>query len=202
MVLKGFHCRLQVGPVVQTFFTDFEVQRNFQIDGCVCVCDARSLSRALSGGHGEEAEALPLIQEQLALADRVLLSKVDVVEGGEAGVERVRAFVHSINPAAPLLQCVMGDVPLVELLGLEALSLEKALTLDPHFADEPAPHAHGDGHHHEKGHGHHGEEEDAAASHDPPAPPPHRHLALGFSSHAVRVRICGPAWHSCSLPAC
>ncbi|EWM23567.1 Cobalamin (vitamin B12) biosynthesis CobW [Nannochloropsis gaditana] len=136
-----------VGPVVQTFFSHPEVQAQLRLDAVICVVDAFSLSRVLSREgereagpeegreegvkEGVEAASLELIAEQLALADRVLLNKMDLLEaakeggkeGGREGVrKRVQAYVESYAPEAVLLACVRGEVPLEEVLGLEAFS--------------------------------------------------------------------------------
>jgi G3E family GTPase len=113
----------------------------------ICVVDAFSLSRVLSregereagpeegreegAEEGVEAASLELIAEQLALADRVLLNKMDLLEaakeggkegGREGGRKRVQAYVERYAPEAVLLACVRGEVPLEEVLGLEAFS--------------------------------------------------------------------------------
>lgn len=207
--------------MVQTFHADTAVQQNFVIDGIVCLADARALSRALAENQppanaeetAEEEGVLSLIQEQLALADRVLLSKVDVLlsspssssppceDTGAVGREegrrlealgRVEAFIRGINPSAPIVHCVKGQVEVEDVLNLRTLSLKRALALDPHFVDlhednEGEEHHHHD-HQHEKegGHSHekHGKEEKGHAG----GVKVHTHVALRFTSVPVLVR--------------
>ena len=96
--------------------------------------DALALSQALAlqggkeGGRegGVEVASLELIAEQLALADRVLLNKMDLLEGEggkEGGREGLREYVGEMAPGAVLLECVKGEVGIEQLLGLEAFSL-------------------------------------------------------------------------------
>jgi len=77
---------------------------------------------------GVEVASLELIAEQLALADRVLLNKMDLLEGEggrEGGREGLREYVGEMAPGAVLLECVKGEVDIEQLLGLEAFSLAK-----------------------------------------------------------------------------
>ncbi|KAM3568125.1 hypothetical protein VYU27_009747, partial [Nannochloropsis oceanica] len=77
---------------------------------------------------GVEVASLELIAEQLALADRVLLNKMDLLEGEggrEGGREGLREYVGEMAPGAVLLECVKGEVEIEQLLGLEAFSLAK-----------------------------------------------------------------------------
>merc|ERR1711998_340 len=64
-------------PVAQTFFIDDDIQKLYNLDAIVTVCDAKYLETRLDDEkpEGVENEAV----EQLAFADRVLLNKVDLV---------------------------------------------------------------------------------------------------------------------------
>ena len=59
------------GPVAQTFFMDEEVAQFYMVDGVITVVDAVNGPRTLD----EQAPA----QAQVGFADRILLSKVDLV---------------------------------------------------------------------------------------------------------------------------
>lgn len=76
-------------PVAQTFFVDEDVQKLYKLDSIVTVCDAVHLERHLDKevAEGAENEAV----EQLAFADKVLLNKCDLVEGGAGGGPKVDA---------------------------------------------------------------------------------------------------------------
>ncbi len=69
------------GPVAQTFFIDDEIADYYLLDAVITVVDARHGERQLD----EHREA----QEQVGFADRILMSKVDLVD--EATSERLQA---------------------------------------------------------------------------------------------------------------
>ena len=78
-------------PVAQTFFVDEEMKAMLRLDAIVTVADAKHLIAHLDDvkpdGVGNEAV------EQIAFADRIVLNKVDLVDGDAlAEVEgRIRA---------------------------------------------------------------------------------------------------------------
>lgn len=78
------------GPVVRTFMAETELLARFFLDGVVTLFDAVNGERSCR----ETGEA----QAQLALADRVLVTKPDLVEPGALG--RALDFVHAANASA------------------------------------------------------------------------------------------------------
>src|SRR5215813_11699236 len=71
------------GPVLQTFATDRGLGREFYLQALICVIDAL-------GGEGNLAR-MPEARKQLALADRIVVSKSDLAEpaASERLVERI-----------------------------------------------------------------------------------------------------------------
>src|SRR3954452_17843739 len=65
------------GPVAQTFFMDEEVAMHYLLDAIITVVDARHAMQQLD----EHEEA----QRQVGFADKLLLSKPDLVDAGEIG---------------------------------------------------------------------------------------------------------------------
>jgi G3E family GTPase len=130
------------GPVAQTFFVDEEVGAHYLLDAVVTVVDARHAMDQLD--QHEEA------QRQIGFADKILLSKTDLVE--PAAVAALTARIKRINPRAPISTSDFGRAPLAEVLDLRGFNLNDKLELDPDFltADE----AHEPDHDHEHEHVH------------------------------------------------
>ena len=143
------------GPVAQTFFVDEEVGANYMLDAVVTVVDARHAMDQLD--RHEEA------QRQVGFADKILLSKTDLVDA--AAVDALKARLHRINPRAPISTSDFGRAPISEVLDLRGFNLNDKLELDPDFlrAEEGHDHDHDHEHGEHCGHEHaHGE----ACTHD------------------------------------
>ena len=111
------------GPVAQTFFTDEEIGNAFLLDSILTVVDAKHASRQLDEFH----EA----QEQVGFADRILLSKTDLVADAEA--EALIGRLRHMNPRAPVKRVHFGDAPIGEILDIRGFNLNAILDLDPNF---------------------------------------------------------------------
>jgi G3E family GTPase len=146
------------GPVAQTFFMDDEVASYYLLDAVITVVDAKHAMQQLD----EHEEA----QRQVGFADKLLLSKTDLVGAGE--VDALTARLKRINPRAPIGKVDFGQTPIAEVLDLRGFNLNDKLEIDPDFlaAEE---HDHGDrqdcdehcehGHaHHDHHHAHHSDE--------------------------------------------
>lgn len=132
------------GPVAQTFFVDEEVGANYMLDAVVTVVDARHAMMQLD--QHEEA------QRQVGFADKILLSKTDLVDA--AAVEALKTRLRRINPRAPIATSDFGRAPISDVLDLRGFNLNDKLEIDPDFlrADE---HDHDHAHDHEHEHGEH-----------------------------------------------
>jgi G3E family GTPase len=129
------------GPVAQTFFVDEEVGAHYMLDAVVTVVDARHAMEQLD--QHEEA------QRQVGFADKILLSKSDLVDA--AALEQLKARLRRINPRAPIASSDFGRAPLSEVLDLRGFNLNDKLEIDPDFlAADEHEHDHG----HEPGHVH------------------------------------------------
>ena len=147
------------GPVAQTFFVDEEVGANYMLDAVVTVVDARHAMMQLD--QHEEA------QRQVGFADKILLSKTDLVDA--AAVEALKTRLHRINPRAPIATSDFGRAPISDVLDLRGFNLNDKLEIDPDFlrADEH-DHAHDHDHDHEHGEhcGHDHAHGEACSHHD------------------------------------
>ena len=150
------------GPVTQTFFVDDQVAEHYKLDGIVTVVDAR---------HGPETlDRQPEAQSQVGFADRIFLSKADLVTPGD--VESLRRRLMKMNPRAPIKPAHMGQVAIGDIFNLGGFNLDAALDINPDFLKpEPEHHAH-EGHHHAPGEScdvcdhEHGHEHDHDHDHD------------------------------------
>ncbi|MBY0237788.1 MAG: GTP-binding protein [Burkholderiaceae bacterium] len=139
------------GPVAQTFFVDEKVGASYMLDAVVTVVDARHAMQQLD--DNEEA------QRQVGFADKLLLSKTDLVQPSE--VEALVARIKRINPRAPITTSDFGKVAIKEVLDLKGFNLNEKLEIDPDFlAAEEQEHAHDHdhahcGHDHDHEHGEH-----------------------------------------------
>lgn len=127
------------GPVAQTFFVDEKVGASYMLDAVVTVVDARHAMQQLD--DNEEA------QRQVGFADKLLLSKTDLVQPEE--LEALTARIKRINPRAPIAQSDFGKVDIKEVLDLKGFNLNEKLEIDPDFlAAEEHEHDHAHDHDH------------------------------------------------------
>ncbi|MFA5520528.1 MAG: GTP-binding protein [Castellaniella sp.] len=139
------------GPVCQTFFADEAIADYYRLDGVITVVDAC---------HGMDTlDRQPESQRQVGFADRILVSKKDLVD--DAAYDALRARLLHINPRAPIRPVHFGETPLDEIIDISGFNLDAILDIDPEFlAEAEADHGH---HHHEHdgecgphcGHDHH-----------------------------------------------
>jgi G3E family GTPase len=129
------------GPVAQTFFVDEEVGTHYLLDAVVTVVDAVHAMDQLD--RHEEA------QRQVGFADKLLLSKTDLVDAG--ALAELKARLAHINPRAPITVSDFGRAPIADVLDLRGFNLNDKLEIDPDFlrAEE-----HGHDHEHDHGHEH------------------------------------------------
>ncbi len=148
------------GPVAQTFFIDEEVAAEYLVDAVVTVVDAVHAMHQLD--TYEEA------QRQIGFADKLLLSKTDLVE--PAALQALTDRIKRINPRAAVVTAEFGRVAIADVLDLRGFNLNDKLEIDPDFiAAEEHAHDHdhhdhacdahcehdGHAHHHDHHHGHH-----------------------------------------------
>jgi G3E family GTPase len=148
------------GPVAQTFFVDEEVGAHYMLDAVITVVDARHAMAQLD----EHEEA----QRQVGFADRLLVSKTDLVDAAQLAA--LKARLTRINPRAPIGTADFGRVPIAEVLDIKGFNLNDKLEIDPAFLQaEEAQHAHEHEHdhahvhteacnHHDHHHAHHSDD--------------------------------------------
>ena len=120
------------GPVAQTFFLDEQVSQRYLLDAVVTLVDAVHAMRQLD--EHEQAQA------QVGFADRLLVSKTDLVDCEQ--IETLSQRLHQINPRAAVAAVHFGQTPLANLLDVRGFNLNAILEIEPGFL--------GAGHHHPK----------------------------------------------------
>jgi len=141
------------GPVAQTFFMNDTVASNYLLDAIVTVVSARHAMQQL-----DEHESA---QRQVGFADRILLSKTDLVSKEELAA--LKARLKRINPRAPAANVDFGRVPFEEVLDVREFNLNEKLEVDPHFLAEQVEalkHTCGPDCHHENHEHHHHHHDD------------------------------------------
>ena len=120
-------------PVAQTFFVDEDVIQNYMLDAIVTLVDAKHAPRQLDEHH----EA----QEQVGFADRILLTKTDLVD--TAQVQALRQRLTHMNPRAKIAESRKGVAALEDLLDIRGFNLNAILEIEPDFLSD-VEHEHDD----------------------------------------------------------
>jgi G3E family GTPase len=87
------------GPVLQTFATDRALGREFHLQGLISVVDAVN-------GEGN-LERMPEARKQVALADRIVVTKSDLTDAATTG--RLIERIGSLN-SVPLAMAIGGEI--------------------------------------------------------------------------------------------
>lgn len=94
-------------PVIYTLMDDFFIGERYRIDGVVTVVDTTHAEAQLA----QHAEAV----KQVAMADRLLLSKGDLATADE--LTAIRATLARLNPTAPQIEMRHGELALAAIAG-------------------------------------------------------------------------------------
>jgi G3E family GTPase len=90
-------------PILATLMSDPIAARAYRLDGIVTVVDAVNGMAQL--------DAQPEAVRQVAVADRIVLSKTDLTDRAA-----LRERLHRLNPGAPLLTAIHGEISAAALL--------------------------------------------------------------------------------------
>ncbi len=125
-------------PIAQTLVNDRDLFRIYRLDGIITTVDAQ---------HGlDQLDETFESARQIAMADRVVLTKIDLVEADVAA--SVTAQVRLLNPAAPILQAVKGAIEPSQIFGLNAYEIRDGadvgrwLAADRYATHEGCDHSH------------------------------------------------------------
>ncbi|OZY60980.1 GTPase [Pseudomonas lundensis] len=103
-------------PVAQTFFIDEELRERYLLDGIITLVDA---------AHADVHLTQTIAQAQIGFADRLLVSKCDLVD--DATFEALSERLTRINRRAPIRVVEHGKIDLAELLDVRGFNLNADL---------------------------------------------------------------------------
>jgi len=103
-------------PVAQTFFIDEELRERYILDGIITLVDA---------AHADTHLTQTIAQAQIGFADRLLVSKRDLVD--EATFTALSERLTRINRRAPIRVVEHGKIDLAELLDVRGFNLNADL---------------------------------------------------------------------------
>lgn len=103
-------------PVAQTFFIDEELRERYILDGIITLVDA---------AHADVHLTQTIAQAQIGFADRLLVSKRDLVD--DEAFEALSARLARINRRAPIRTVDHGRIDLAELLDVRGFNLNADL---------------------------------------------------------------------------
>lgn len=107
-------------PVAQTFFIDEELRERYILDGIITLVDA---------AHADLHLTQTIAQAQVGFADRLLVSKTDLVDA--ATFDALSERLGRINRRAPIRVVDNGRIDLAELLDVRGFNLNASLNLRP-----------------------------------------------------------------------
>ncbi len=113
-------------PVVQTLSSDTLLATHFRLDGVVTLVDA------FNGSH--QLLSQPEAVKQIALADRIILTKTDLVSTEQ--VQELKASIWAMRPDVDILTCLHGALAPESLMGL-GLQSRKSSDATLSFLGEP-----------------------------------------------------------------
>ena len=117
-------------PVIQTLASDTMLGAHYRLDGVVTLVDAANGLTQL--------EENPEPEHQIALADRIFITKGDLVN--DVTMSDLTATIRAINPRAEIRRCSMGDLHPSDLIGIGLISA-RAGNDTLHFLGELKPQA-------------------------------------------------------------
>jgi G3E family GTPase len=113
-------------PVAQTFFVEDKIHEHYLLDAVVTLVDAKHAPMQLKEHH----EA----QEQVGFADRILISKSDLVSDSETAALKER--LQGLNPRAPIKSVHFGKTDIADILDVRGFNLDDILAIEPGFLED------------------------------------------------------------------
>lgn len=138
-------------PILHTLMTDPLLTTKFRLDSVVTTVDAV---------HGAgQLDNHPESVKQAAVADRILMTKADMVD--DATRTALESRLRALNPAAPIYPVVNGDIAIAKLFnaGLydpatKSMDVQKWLRDEAYEQHGDHDHDHDHKHHHDHSHSH------------------------------------------------
>ena len=127
------------GPIAQTFFLDKAIAAAYRPDSILTLVDAKHAM--------DQLDARREARRQVGFADRLFISKADLVDAAE--LQRLSERLGRMNPRARQTVATFGDVRLEEVFDLGGFNLDPELELTPTAACADHEHDHARHHHHD-----------------------------------------------------
>lgn len=109
--------------VVHLLFQHQMARSRFRLDGVVTLVDASNIHRHLHvpGRSARRLTGRPEVVAQIAVADLVLLTKVDLLgDGADEAIAQIEAAIRSTCPAVEVVHCHPASAPLERILAIDA----------------------------------------------------------------------------------
>jgi G3E family GTPase len=150
-------------PVLHTIMYHPYLLMRFRLDGVVTLVDGVNGAATLDA-HEEAVK-------QAAVADRIVLTKTDLLVGGAGGADAraLRGRLNALNPGARILDAAQGEASAQALLDLGLFDPETKIPDVRRWLNAEAfgdHHHHGHDHHHHHGHAHAGQDPHDVNRHD------------------------------------
>ena len=97
-------------PIIHTLISSMDLQRIYTLDGVITVVDATNGEKTL--------DLQPEAVKQAALAERIIISKIDLIEKDKELSLETR--LRGINPSIKIIKSSFGDVSISDLIDLGA----------------------------------------------------------------------------------
>ena len=97
-------------PIIHTLISSIDLQRIYTLDGVITLVDATNGTKTL--------DLQPEAVKQVALAERIIISKVDLVEKDKELSLETR--LRTINPSTKIIKSSFGDVSISDFINLDA----------------------------------------------------------------------------------
>lgn len=115
------------------------------LDAIIALVDAKHILKNLN--EKKAKGAINEAQRQIALSDRIIINKKDLVSPQE--IDKLIERIREVNPFSPIIQSEMAIVPLSQMLGINAYSVREPIQELQAHSEEKHSHVHS---HHEKDH--------------------------------------------------
>ena len=145
-------------PILHTMMADPFLVTRFRLDGVITVVDAHHAMEQFD----KQFESV----KQAAVADRIVLTKIDVTDAEM--VSAVEKRLYELNPAAPVIKAIQGDVAPSVLFDAGLYNPKtKSADVGQWLREEAYRATEGHVHHHDHGHDHgHSDDNDHDHDHD------------------------------------
>ena len=120
--------------VVELFWVDGEICSSIELDGVVAVVDAVNFPSVLEADHMLDHSEIG--RRQVAVADRVIINKLDLVD--QATAAKVRDLVSSLNPSAEIIETSKSEVSADWVLKIGSFTSKRAIESIEHSHHEPS----------------------------------------------------------------